>query len=82
MFNFFDKAKTFGMRKMMERQMKNVPKEEQEKVMAAVERNPEFFEKIAAQIKTKMDAGMDQMSATMEVMQANREELQKIMSEN
>lgn len=66
------------MRKMLERQLKGVPKEEQEKMINMISKNPEFFQKIAVEVKAKMDGGKDQMAATMEVMQKHQEELKKI----
>ncbi len=55
---------------MLERQLKNVPKEDQEKMINMITKNPELFQKIAVEVKAKMDGGgnMDQMKATMEVM--------------
>ena len=60
--------KEFLMRKMLERQLKNVPKEDQEKMIGMITKNPEFFQKIAVEVKANMDGGMEQMPATMEVM--------------
>jgi hypothetical protein len=71
--------KNFLMKQMLKRQMKDVPAEEQEKVFAMVEKNPDFFQNIAAEIKLKMDSGMDQMKATMEVVQKHQAELKNIM---
>lgn len=59
--------------------MKDVPPEQQEKMIAMVEKNPELFQKIAAEVQEKMKGGMDQMGATMEVMKNYQEELKKIM---
>ena len=73
--------KDFLMRKMLERQLKNVPKEEQEKMIAMITKNPEFFSKIAAEVKVRTDSGMDQMKATMEVMKSHQEELRKIQQQ-
>lgn len=71
--------KNFLMKQMLKRQMKDVPEAEQEKVFAMIEKNPDFFQNIAAEIKQKMDQGKDQMAATMEVVQKHQEELKKIM---
>ena len=40
--------------------MKGVPEAEQQKIFAAIEKNPDFFNNIAKEIKEKMDSGMDQ----------------------
>ena len=59
--------------------MKDVPASEQEKIFAMLEKNPEFFTKVAEEVQTKIKSGKDQQSAVMEVLTAHREELQKIM---
>jgi hypothetical protein len=73
--------KNFLMKKMLQRQMKDIPKEQQDVIMRAVEKNPDFFEKIAKEIeqKTKQE-GKDQNSAAFEVMRKHQGELQKIMT--
>ena len=71
--------KNFIMRKMMERQLKNVPKEDQEKFMKLVTENPELFEKIAKEIKEEMDGGKEQMQAVMEVATRHKDELKGLM---
>lgn len=73
--------KKFLMRKMMERQMKGVPKDQQEMIINAVEKNPELFEQIAKEIQQKTKEGKDQQSAAFEVMRNHQAELQKIMSQ-
>jgi hypothetical protein len=70
--------KDFLMRKMLERQLKGVPKEEQEKMITMITKNPDFFQKVAVEVKAKMDGGMDQMAATAAVMKTHEEELRKI----
>lgn len=71
--------KNFLMRKLIQSKMKDVPKEEQEKLIGMIEKNPEFFQKIGQEIQAKMNGGKDQMTATMEVMQAHQEEVKKMM---
>lgn len=71
--------KNFVMRKLVEKQMKGVPKEQQEKIIQAMEANPELFQKIAAEIQAKTKQGKSQMQASMEVMRAHQAELQKAM---
>jgi hypothetical protein len=70
--------KNFLMRKLIESKMKDVPKEQQEMIFSMLEKNPEFFEKIATEIQAKISGGMDQMEATMKVMQAHEAELRAI----
>lgn len=70
--------KNFIVRKMLERQMKGIPKDQQEKILKLVSDNPEFFDKIAAEVKAKTDGGMDQKLASMQVLQKYQEDLRKI----
>jgi hypothetical protein len=69
----------FVMKQAMKSQLKNVPKDQQEKIMSLIDKNPEFFTQMAEKIKKKIDGGKPQMAAMMEVMQENREELQRLM---
>ena len=71
--------KEFLMKKMLKGQLKGVPEAEQERIIAMVEKNPEFFTKIAGEIQEKVKQGKDQMSATMQVMHEHQVELQKLM---
>jgi hypothetical protein len=71
--------KNLMLRQMLKSQLKDVPKEQQEKVISAIEKNPQFFEDIAKKIEQKTKEGKDQMSATMEVMRENQDELRKMM---
>jgi hypothetical protein len=71
--------KEFLMRKMLERQMKDVPKEQQEVLIKAVSENPELFTEIAGKIKARVDGGEDQMKAAMAVMMDYKDKLQGIL---
>lgn len=66
-------------KQMVKSQMKDVPPEQQEKILNAIEKNPKFFEDMAEKIQQKVKEGKDQTSAAMEVMRENQEELRKIM---
>jgi len=72
MLNFFT-------RQLLKNQLKNVPKEQQELIMALVEKNPELFKKISEEAKVKQKAGMSQQAAMMQVMMAHKGELQKLV---
>lgn len=69
----------FVMKQMMKKQLKNLPPKEQDRIMNAVESNPDFFIMISKEIKEKMNGGMGQMEASMMVMRKHQTELQKIM---
>lgn len=71
--------KNFVMKKLVQKQMKGVPADQQEKIMRLLEENPELFQKIALEIQSKIKQGKNQMQASMEVMKSHQEELKKIM---
>lgn len=73
--------KEFFMRKMLQSKLKGLPKEQQEKIIGAIEKNPQFFEEIAKKIEQKVKGGKDQMAATMEVMREHQDDLRKVMTE-
>ena len=71
--------KNMMMKQMLKSQMKGLPEDQQEKILKAIENNPEFFENIAKRIEQRIKEGKDQMSAAMEVMRENQDELRKMM---
>ncbi|MDQ3014975.1 MAG: hypothetical protein M3Q73_03865 [bacterium] len=71
--------KTFLMKKMLKSKMKDVPEAEQEKIFAAIEKDPQLFQKIAEEVQQKMKEGKDQMAASMEVMMKYQKELKDLM---
>lgn len=73
--------KDFLMKKMLERQLKGLPKAQQEQFMGLIQKNPEFFTKIGKEIKVELKKGRPQMAATMDVMKKHQDQLRKIMQE-
>lgn len=71
--------KTMLMKKMLQSKMKDVPVVEQEKIFAMIEKNPDFFQKIAVEVQAKMKEGKDQMAATMEVMSKYQNDLKGML---
>lgn len=69
----------FLMKQMLKKQMKNIPEEQQEQIFTMIEKNPDFFMKIAQEVQEKTKGGMSQQDAMMMVMKAHQEELQAIM---
>ena len=67
------------MKKMLQSKMKGVPPEQQEKILAMIDKNPDFFQKIALEVQEKMKEGKDQMAATMEVMSKYQDDLKGMM---
>lgn len=70
--------KEFMMRAMLAKQLKGVPKEEQDKIIDAVSKNPETFTKLAESVQQKMKKGKSQMDAVMEAVKEQEAELKKI----
>ena len=68
------------MRKLLQSKLGALPKDEQEKIINVVTKNPELFQEIAMKIKTKMDSGVDQMKATMSVMEEYKDQVQQLMA--
>ena len=71
--------KNFIMKQSIKSQMKGVPQAQQEMMMRAVEKNPEFFENIAKEIEQKVKEGKSQTAASMEVMRKHQGELRNLM---
>jgi hypothetical protein len=69
--------KNFLLKKMLRTQ--GVPPEQIDTFINLIEKNPELFQKIAEETKAKMDTGMDQMNASMEVMKKYESELRKLV---
>ncbi len=67
------------MRKMMEKQLKDLPASQRDQVLQAVTENPDFFKKMNDEIKAEVKKGKPQMAASMEVMRRHQGELQKLM---
>jgi len=64
------------LKKMLRTQ--GVPEAQIDMFISMIEKNPELFKNIATETKAKMDAGMDQMTASMEVMKKYEDELKKL----
>ena len=64
---------------MLKKQMKDVPAEQQEQIFAMIEKNPDFFMKVAQEAQEKIKGGMPQQDAMMAVMKSHEDELRKVM---
>ena len=71
--------KTFLMKKMLASKMEDVPEAEQEKLFAAIEKNPALFKTIAEEVQTMIASGTDQVTAAMKVMEKYQDELRATM---
>jgi len=64
---------------MLSKQLAQLPKEQQEKVLAAFEQNPDFFKGLIGEIGERLKKGESQQSAIMSVMTAHKAELERIL---
>lgn len=73
--------KDFFVRKMLASQLKKsgLPEAQQQKIIEAMMKNPELFEKIAKEIKELEKQGKNQTFANMEVMKKYQNELRDLM---
>jgi hypothetical protein len=66
----------FLLKKMLRTQ--GVPEPQIDMFIKMMEKNPELFKTIATEIKTKIDQGVDQQTASLQVMQKYETELKKL----
>ena len=73
--------KDFFMRKVLAGQLKKtgLPQAQQDKLLEAMLKNPELFQKIATEVKALEKSGKNQMAASMEVMKKYQKELRDLM---
>lgn len=69
----------FLMKAMLKKQMAHLPKEQQDFFINLIEKNPEFFMKIAQEAQEKIKGGMGQQEAMMLVMKNHEAELRTIL---
>jgi len=67
------------MRKMFERELGGLPKEERERLMKVMNENPGLFSKMGASISEKIKNGVDKMSAARLVAEEFKTELSNLM---
>jgi methyl coenzyme M reductase alpha subunit len=68
--------KNFLVKKMLKSQ--GASDEQAELIIKIMEKNPSLFQQIATEIKTKVDGGMSQQEAAMQVMMAHEAELKQL----
>jgi hypothetical protein len=71
--------KNFFMKQMLKSQMKNMPADQQEKVMEAFNKDPELFTKITKELQDSIKGGKNQMHAAMEVAKKYKDQLQGLV---
>ncbi len=65
----------FLMKQMLKSKMKDVPPEQQEKILEIFEKNPELLSTIAKEAMEKTKQGKSQMDAIMEVIKGRESEI-------
>ena len=71
--------KDFFLKQALKRKLKDVPPDQRDMLMGAMEKNPEFFKKIGDEIKQLTKSGQSEMAASMIVMRKYQAELQKLL---
>ena len=70
--------KEFFLKQAVKFGAKDMPKDQQAMLIAAVEKNPELFNKIAKEIEALKKAGKPEMYAALDVMKKYQKELQEL----
>jgi mRNA-degrading endonuclease RelE of RelBE toxin-antitoxin system len=73
-------VKNFLIKKMAEKQLKNMPQEQRDMIMTILENNPDLFVKMSKEVEHKVKKeGKDQTLAMMEVGKKYQKELQEAL---
>lgn len=72
--------KEFLMKKMLERQLKDIPKEMQDKIVKVASENPELISKIMGEVEVEVKNGKDYMSAAKDVAVKYKDRLSSLIS--
>ena len=77
----FGKVKNFAVKKLLEKQLKNVPEDQKQMIMEMMEKDPKLFEKIAGEMQAELKTnGNNQMAASMKVLPKYQTEIMSAMS--
>ena len=73
----------FILKKLLSSKLKavGVSDDQLDMILALVEKNPDFFKKIQAEVEAKKKQGISEQAAMMTVMREHQAELQKIMAQ-
>jgi mRNA-degrading endonuclease RelE of RelBE toxin-antitoxin system len=75
-------VKNFLIKKMAEKQLKDMPKEQRDMIMTLLENNPDLFMKMSKEVEHKIKKeGKDQMLAMMEVGKKYQKELKEALGQ-
>jgi deferrochelatase/peroxidase EfeB len=75
--------KKFVLKKLLGSKLKaaGVSDEQMDMILALVEKNPEFFQKIQKEVEAKKKQGISEQAAMMTIMREHQAEFQKILSQ-
>ena len=77
----FGKIKNYAVKKLLQKQLKDAPPEQQEMIMGLMEKNPKLLEQIATEMQAELKTnGNNQMAAAMKVLPKYQKELMEAMS--
>ena len=77
----FGKIKNYAVKKLLEKQLKNVPEDQKQMIMEMMEKDPKLFEKIAKEMQEELKKnGNNQMAASMKVLPKYQKEIMGAMS--
>ena len=71
--------KDFFLKQALKHKLKGVPEGERDMLLSAMEKNPDFFQKVGDEIKQLTKQGQSEMAASMIVMRKYQSELQKLL---
>jgi len=69
----------FIVKSLLKKQLKGLPNDLQDKILAVIEKNPELFIEIGTEVKKRVDQGMSQENAVKEVMATRGEEMKAVL---
>jgi|RifOxyD1_1024033.scaffolds.fasta_scaffold54267_2 hypothetical protein len=72
--------KEFLMKKLLEKQLKDIPKEMQDKIVKVASENPELISKIMGEVEAEVKGGKDYMSAAKDVAVKYKDQLSSLIS--
>lgn len=68
----------FLMKSLIKSKLKGLPESEVDKLIGAIEKNPDFFKTLAEEVEKKSKSGMSQQDAIAEVLKSRQTELQSM----
>lgn len=70
----------FVMKQALKAKLKDVPDADQQKIFAMIDKNPDFFKNLAAEVQAEISSGKDQMTAVMDAIKRHGDDLKGLMS--